>query len=181
MAEQQENAVAPQRSPVFTPEPQDFPREQCLSLPCGASVKTHKTDPKPTISRVKVCGSMGWNRFHSGSGTAHGAVWFQYTPFMGYWHRTTQLQNRIGTTRRNARKSSARLAVSGCGTATAINGNMREFSMCGSMSEGSVVPPCISALQMEPHGKRQLMCKSGLVWCVVSAPPAHRRHVELMN
>lgn len=153
MREPQENKMAPQQSPVFTPEPQDFLREHRLSLPCSAGAKPDKMMQKPTNSRLKTSGSRGWNRSQCGSGTAHGAVWFQWGLVITHWHRTTQLQNRIGTTRRNARKSSARLAVSGLATATAINGNSAEFGPYGSTLISSVVPVNICSAHMEPHGK----------------------------
>lgn len=116
----------------------------------------HKSRVNESKSRQNRSGSSGSSGSICGSGTTQLRVWFQLPPFMGYWYHSTYSQKRSGTTRRKPRKSSPRLAGSGCGTTTVFNGNSGELAPYGSTPISSVVPVNIGTVLLEPHVEHQL-------------------------
>ena len=121
-----------------------------------SAVVPHKPRVNEAKTRQKRSGSSGSSGSICGSGTTQLRVWFQYTPFMGYWYHSTYSQKRSGTTRRKRCKSSPRLAGSGCGTMTVFNGISGELALCGSTQILPVVPVNLRTVLLEPLGKHHM-------------------------
>jgi hypothetical protein len=94
-----------------------------------------------------------WNRFQSGSGTVSGGDRFQYSPFKGYWNRSTYRQKRIGTTRTKSRLHIAALAHGSFGTTREVQQKRADFYLNNRLSFVLWFRPSWNHSSLEPQDK----------------------------